>query len=111
MYKVEAFQPDVKAWLGYAEVSSLRGTCMHRNIHVYTVSYMYMFSSLIKNMYMSLQGKLFYYPLGCGEDTVSVISTESLQVEKTLELDGQCPSLPLDNLFLVKLFFDSLSFK
>ena len=27
MYKVEAFQPDVKAWLGYAEVSAL-----HRNI-------------------------------------------------------------------------------
>ena len=62
-------------------------------------------------MYMSLQGKLFFYPLGCGEDTVSVISTESLQVEKTLELDGQCPSLPLDNLFLARLFFVSLSLK
>ena len=35
------------------------------------------------------QGKLYYYPLGQGEDTISVLSPETLQVEGTLELDGR----------------------
>ena len=34
------------------------------------------------------QGKLFYYPLGQGEDSVLVINTDTLTVETSLELDG-----------------------
>ena len=34
-------------------------------------------------------GKLYLYPLGRGEDTISVISTETLAVENVLELEGE----------------------
>ena len=34
------------------------------------------------------QGKLFYYPLGQGEDSVLVINTDTLQEETSLDLDG-----------------------
>ena len=34
------------------------------------------------------QGKLFYYPLGQGEDSVLVINADTLQEETSLDLDG-----------------------
>lgn len=36
----------------------------------------------------NVQGKLFYYPLGQGEDSVLVINTDTLKEEASLELDG-----------------------
>lgn len=35
------------------------------------------------------QGKLFYYALGRGEDSVLVINTDTLEEEASLELDGE----------------------
>jgi len=32
-------------------------------------------------------GKLYYFPLGRGDDTISVVNTDTLQVEGTLELE------------------------
>jgi hypothetical protein len=34
------------------------------------------------------EGKLFYYPLGQGEDSVLIINTDTLQEETSLDLDG-----------------------
>ena len=34
------------------------------------------------------QGKLFYYPLSQGEDSVLVINADTLQEETSLDLDG-----------------------
>ena len=35
------------------------------------------------------QGKLYYFPLGKGEDTITVINPDTLQTEGSLELEGE----------------------
>ena len=90
MYKEEKdFHTDEPGWLGYASVSriiegrelqcmcpsfsrvNLHACCPPLPTHAHT------------------QGKLYYFPLGKGEDTITVINPDTLQTEGTLELDGE----------------------
>ena len=49
------------------------------------------------------QGKLYYFPLGKGEDTITVINPDTLQTEGSLELEGE-PSHELYRHVLACLF-------